>query len=85
MNQYPNLYGDLSAYSASAAILRDEAYGIAFLETFQNRLLFATDTMNQYQIFPLGQFLEKSVREGRLSRQAYENICYYNAKRVYDI
>lgn len=85
MRLYPNLYGDLSAYSASCAILRDPAYGLAFLEEFSDRLFYATDTMNSRQVFPLGEFLDKSVAEGKLSRQAWENICFGNARRIYGL
>ena len=56
MRRYPNLCADLSAYSATCAILRDEAFGLAFLEKFQNQLLYATDTLNRYQTFPAGYF-----------------------------
>lgn len=83
MRRYSNLCADLSAYSASCAILRDEAFGLAFLEEFQDRLLYATDTLNRYQTFPMGQFLDDCVRDGRLSRAAYEKICFGNALRLY--
>lgn len=82
---YPNLYGDLSAYSASCAILRDEAFGLAFLEENQDRLLFGTDTLNKHQTFPLGKFLDRAVAEGRLSTTAYEKICRDNARRLFHL
>ena len=37
MRKYSNFYGDLSAYSGTRAIMRDEAYGVAFLEEFSDR------------------------------------------------
>lgn len=82
---YPNLYGDLSAFSAFCAITRDEAYGLAFLEKFQDRLLFATDATNRRNIPPMSHFLDKAVEESKLSRTAYEKICYTNAKKLFDI
>lgn len=85
MDRYPNLCGDLSAYSGSMAILRDEEYGLYFLEKFQDRLCYATDTMNRYQVFPLGEFLDKAVETGRLSRAAYEKITYGNAQRIFKL
>lgn len=85
MRAYPNLYGDLSAYSGSCAILRDEAYGLAFLEEFSERLFFGTDTINQQNKFPLGAFLDRSLEDGRLSRRAWENICWRNAQRVFGL
>lgn len=85
METYPNLYGDLSAYSGSCAILRDETYGLAFLERFQDRLLFGTDTINQYTIFPLCAYLDKCATDGRLSWTAYEKICFKNASKLFGI
>lgn len=85
MGTYPNLYGDLSAFSGSSAIIRDEEYGLYFLERFQNQLLFGTDTLNRYTIFPLAGFLDKHVSDGTLSREAYEKICYKNAQKVFQI
>lgn len=82
---FPNLYGDLSAYSASCAILRDEEFGLAFLEENQDRLLFGTDTLNKHQTFPLGKFLDRAVAEGRLSTAAYEKICRENARQLFHL
>ena len=85
MYTYPNLYGDLSAFSGSCAILRDEAYGLAFLEAFSERLFFATDAANKTQTFPLAAFLDESVRAGKLSETAWRNICFENAHRVFGL
>lgn len=83
--KYPNLYGDLSANSAGCAIMRDPAFGLAFLERYALRLFFATDMVNTGMVFPLGAWLDDRCAEGRLSRTAYENICRGNAQRVYGL
>lgn len=83
MDAYPNLYADLSAYSASCAILRDEAYGLAFLKKYASRLFFATDSTNRYDVFPLGQFLDTAAADGRLPQEVWNAICMENARRVY--
>lgn len=85
LDRYPNLYADLSAYSASCAILRDETFGLAFLERYQDRLFYATDTLNRFQTFPLGRFLDEAAASGRLSAEAYRKICRDNARRVYGL
>ena len=85
MEKYPNLYGNLSAMSGSMAILRDVEHGLRFLETWQDRLCFATDTMNRHEIFPLGQFLDEQMSMGTLSRTAYEKITFGNARAIYHI
>lgn len=84
-SKYPNLYGDLSANSAGKAIMRDEAFGLRFLETYADRLFFATDMLNCEQILPLGAWLEEKVSQGVLSRECYEKIIRRNAQRVFGI
>ncbi|MGJ5627575.1 amidohydrolase, partial [Mediterraneibacter gnavus] len=42
MRNYKNLYADLSANSGGCAIMRDEKFGLQFLEEFQDRLMFGT-------------------------------------------
>ena len=83
--KYPNLYGDLSANSAGQAIMRDEAFGLAFLETYADRLFFATDMVNTDMVFPLGRWLDEQLAAGQLSRKAYEQICFGNAQRIFGI
>ena len=83
--KYPNLYGDLSANSGGCAIMRDEDFGLAFLEKYSDRLFFATDMVNTDMVFPLGEWLDRMVAEGRLSRETYDKICFGNAKRVFKL
>ncbi len=82
---YENLYGDLSANSAGQAIMRDPEFGLKFLETYADRLFFATDMVNDEMVFPLGAWLDEQAEKGTLSREAYEKICYKNAQRVFHI
>lgn len=83
--KYPNLYGDLSATSAGNALMRDEAFGLAFLERFHDRLFFATDMVNTDMVFPLGKWLDDMASKGKLSMTAYRNICRENASRIYGV
>lgn len=83
--RYENLYGDLSANSAGQAIMRDPEFGLNFLETYADRLFFATDMVNSDMVFPLGAWLDEQVEQGTLSREAYEKICYKNAQRVFGL
>lgn len=85
LDQYPNLYGDLSAYSGSRAMMRDEEYGLSFLERYQDRLLYGSDTINKQQVMPLGGWLDGCADDGRLSRGAYEKVCYQNAQKLFNI
>ena len=82
---YPNLYGDLSANSGGQAIMRDPEFGLRFLETYSERLFFATDMVNRDMVFPLGAWLDEQAEHGKLSKEAYENICYRNAQRIFHL
>ena len=83
--KYPNLYGDLSANSAGKAIMRDPEFGLKFLETFSNRLFFATDMINSTTIYPLGAWLDEQVSCGNLSKETYDKICFQNAQRIFGL
>ena len=83
--KYPNLYGDLSANSAGQAILRDPAFGLEFLETYADRLFFATDMVNAGMTFPLGAWLDEQTAKGALSTQAYQKSLPWNAQRVFGL
>ena len=83
--KYPNLYGDLSANSAGRAIMRDETFGLAFLEQYADRLFFATDMVNTDMVFPLGSWLDQQLAAGKLSQKAYDLICFGNAQRVFGL
>ena len=83
--KYENLYGDLSANSAGQAIMRDPEFGLKFLETYADRLFFATDMVNSDMVFPLGAWLDEQVTNGKLSREAYEKICWKNAQTVFGL
>ncbi len=84
-SKYPNLYGDLSANSGGQAIMRDPEFGLEFLETYSDRLFFATDMVNTDMIFPLGNWLDEQLEIGNLSKEAYEKICYKNAKYIFGL
>lgn len=85
LEKYPNLYCDLSATSGGQAILRDEAHGIAFLERFSDRMLFATDMSQVNEEYPLGAWLDQKAESGQLSMDTYRKICFENAKRLYHL
>lgn len=85
LERYPNLYGDLSANSGGGAVMRDEPFGLSFLEKFQDKLMFGTDMGNTETTFPLGAWLDEKLAEGKLSKEVYEKICVKNAERVFGL
>lgn len=86
MRRYPNLHADLSAASGNNAIRRDEAFGIAFLEEFQDRIYYGADLVapeeEQRPFAGLSAWLDRCAADGRLSCAAYEKICRGNALRL---
>lgn len=80
---YPNLYGDLSANSGGNALMRDQLFGLNFLEKYQDRLMFGTDMINTDMVFPLGAWLDDMLKEGKLSKEVYEKVCWKNAEKVW--
>lgn len=45
LEEYPNMYADLSANSGLNAITRDPDFGIPFLKKYADKLLFGTDAL----------------------------------------
>ena len=84
MRAYPNLWGDLSPAAGSGynAIARDPDFGYAFLEEFQDRLLFATDICDPRNPLTLIDYLNDAVAQGRISQAAFEKISHGNAERL---
>lgn len=84
-HNYQNLYGDLSANSAGEAIMRDPEFGLDFLTSYSDRLLFATDMVHTEMVFPLGAWLDEMCSQGKLSEADYSAIIRGNAQRLYHL
>jgi predicted TIM-barrel fold metal-dependent hydrolase len=67
LRQYPNLYADLSAFSALNALSRDAAFGCDFVLEFQDRLLFARDCFDGR----LREFLEAADLPAEVLAKVY--------------
>ena len=76
--QFPNIYGDLSAFSGYNALTRDAEFGRGFLELWSHRLCFATDYLRPGQHCPIIEF----IRTVDISRKARQRIMDGNARRV---
>ena len=82
MEQYPNLWADLSAGSGYNALARDPAFGLAFLDRFQDKLLFGTDVLRHDQTeahVPIVGHMRRIREEGALGDAAWEKIAWRNA------
>ncbi len=85
MQTYDNLYADLSADSAGNAILRDPDYGLEFLNQFQDKLMYGSDTATAYFHYPMGAYLDSLLHQLKLSPEVYTKICRTNAQRILGI
>jgi uncharacterized protein len=78
MDNYANLFGDLSAGSGAGAISRDAKFGREFLMRRQDRLMFGTDFLAPGQDVPQLELFAKID----LPAEAMAKIFRDNARRV---
>jgi len=74
LEDYPNLYMDLSAKSALNAISRDAEFGLGFVKKYHGRLLFGRDSYTSD--------LHEHLQSLELSVDAVENIYHRNAEAL---
>lgn len=81
---YPNLHADLSARSGFNAITRDPEFGAAFLNEFQDRLLYGSDMCfaGPMDRLPILRHLVGLRDAGRLGPEAFQKIAGGNALRI---
>lgn len=85
LRKYPNLYGDLSAYSGYNALARDTEYAVRFLNEFSDRLLFGTDICRPKQKVPLVDFLINLLEKGKISEDVFKKIARENAIKLLNL
>ena len=83
LKKYPNLYGDISAGSGYHALASDPVFGASFLEQFQDKLLFGTDTCHyEGSHGDILVFLNESLGKGLISEKAYTKITEKNGRKL---
>jgi len=80
-----NLYCDISARSGYNALTRDAGFGAAFLAEFHERIMFGTDTCSVKNNFRHADLLRRLRDEGKLGGEAFENISWRNANRLFGL
>jgi len=80
--RYPNLYGDLSDFTACNALSRDHDYGPKFLEEFQDRLFFGTDICFFDMPFPLVDLLLDWRDTKKISETVFQKVARENALKL---
>ncbi|MEA4889854.1 MAG: amidohydrolase family protein [Clostridiaceae bacterium] len=83
--RYPNLYGDLSDFTAYNAFARDDEYGPRFMEEFQDRLFFGTDMCFPAMPVPLPELMITWRKEKRISDTVFWKIARDNAAKFLGI
>src|SRR5688572_21847848 len=81
--QYPDRF--IPFCSGFDAISRDPEWGYAFLDEFQDRLLFGMDIClpsQEEHRARIVHFLRAALADGKLSRDAYDKIMGGNAVRL---
>lgn len=80
LRRHGNLWCDISAGSGLNGISRDPDFGYAFLEEFQDRVLYGTDICWVGQEVGQSQFLLDGLAAGKLSQTAFDKIAHLNAE-----
>jgi predicted TIM-barrel fold metal-dependent hydrolase len=85
METYPNLYCGWDAGSGYNALTRDPAFGWAFMERFNDRILFGTDICDPTNKHNHAAYLRQSLADGHLSEATFANISWRNANRLFKL
>ena len=88
MRRYPNLWADISAGSGHNALTRDRAFGLAFLDEFQDKLLFGTDSCLRSDVNGVWRtvaLLRELEASRSLSAEALEKLQWRNAARLLNL
>ncbi|MHB1151346.1 MAG: amidohydrolase family protein [Eubacteriales bacterium] len=80
--RYPNLYGDLSDYTAYNAFARDDEYGPKFLTEFQDRIFFGTDICFPGMEIPMIDLLVNWRDTGKISGNVFQKVARENAVKL---
>jgi len=85
MEQYPNLYCGWYAGSGYNGLTRDPEFGWAFMERYSARILLGTDICDPSNNHRHAEYLRQSRAAGRISADAFENISWRTANRLFKL
>lgn len=88
MRRYKNLWVDISAGSGYNALTRDHAFTVSFINEFQDRILFGTDSCRRSdieKIYPNVAFVKKLQEEKVVSEEIIEKIVWKNSARLLNL
>ncbi len=85
MRKYPNLQADISAGSGHNALTRDPNFGVEFLDEFQDKLMFGTDSCKRSDVHIIWMTVDLigDLRANRkLSTDALDKLEWRNATEL---
>lgn len=85
MRQYPNLWADTSAGSGNNALTRDPAFGVEFLDEFQDKIMFGADSCMRSdlnRVYPNVAYIDNLRSAKLLDESALAKIESGNAIRL---
>ena len=88
MRQYPNLRADISANSGYNALTRDYGFSIEFIDEFQDRLMFGTDSCHRSDLErPNKQvvYVRELKEKKKLSDHALDKLMWKNSMQLLKI
>lgn len=85
LDNYKNLYCDLSANSGGCAIMRDPSFGLKFIEKYSDRLIFGSDFIGDECHYPLLQWMIDMVNKQLIQKEIFYKICFENTQKLFGI
>ncbi|MDD3726311.1 MAG: amidohydrolase family protein [Candidatus Ratteibacteria bacterium] len=88
MRNYKNLWVDISAHSGYNALTRDISFTADFINEFQDRVLFGTDSCNRSdvnKVYPNVDFIRKLREEKIVDDEIIEKIEWKNCTRLLNL
>lgn len=85
LRAYPNLWADISAGSGHGGITRDPSFGLEFLDEFQDKVLFGTDSCRRSDVsllLPNVALIRDLRAGGKLAAEALDRIEWRNCARL---
>lgn len=88
MRNYANLWADVSAGSGYNALTRDPGFGLEFLEEFQDKLIFGTDSCKRndvHETWCTVALFQEFRRKGTLNPETLDKIEWSNGARLLNL
>jgi len=88
MRKYANLWADISANSGYNALTRDYVFGIEFIDEFQDRLMFGTDSCKRSDLtrpYNNVEYVKELREKKKLSDMILEKLMWKNSVRLLGI